>query len=108
MAKTSDKKDQATVRDYKVIVKPVLTEKASGIGRGDGGGVVFKVDRRATKTEIKAAIERIFNVEVEAVRTVSYLGKKKRTNRSVGHRAAFKKAYITLREGQSIDIVEGL
>jgi large subunit ribosomal protein L23 len=109
MAKTKEsQKPAAGLHDYQVIRGPVITEKASTVGKVNGGGVVFKVDMKATKTEIKEAIERIFKVEVEAVRTTSYLGKMKRTNRSVGRRKNFKKAYVTLKEGQSIDLVEGL
>ncbi|RMG42788.1 MAG: 50S ribosomal protein L23 [Candidatus Dadabacteria bacterium] len=102
-----NKKEPASVNDYKVIQRPVITEKSSLAGE-DGRTVVFKVARSATKTDIRRAIERAFKVEVVAVRTANYLGKLKRTTRSAGHRAAFKKAYVTLKEGHSIDIVEGL
>lgn len=99
---------KARVSDYQTILRPMITEKGSSVGDGAGGGVAFRVHTGATKTEIKEAIERIFNVEVKSVRTCNYMGKKKRTSRSVGRRAAFKKAYVTLKEGHTIDIVEGL
>lgn len=95
------------ISDFAIIEKPVITEKGTSIG-GATGGVVFRVDRRVGKTEIKAAIERIFKVKVDKVRTVNYQGKKKRTMRSIGHRAAFKKAYVTLKEGYTINLVEGV
>ena len=98
----------ARVRDYQVIVRPLITEKGSSIGGGSSGGVAFRVNRQATKPQIREAVERIFKVEVKAVRTCNYQGKVKRTNRSTGRRAHFKKAYVTLKEGQTIDIVEGL
>lgn len=104
-----DKKEKlASVADYATLLKPVITEKSSLVGSSQGGGVVFRVDRRATKTDVKHAVERIFNVEVDKVRTVSYLGKMKRTARTVGRRVNFKKAYVTLKPGFSIDLVEGV
>jgi large subunit ribosomal protein L23 len=68
----------------------------------------MKVDPRATKSEIRQAVERVFSVKVDAVRTCTFLGKTKRTARGVGRRAGFKKAYVTLAEGSKIDLVEGL
>ena len=98
---------EARVRDYSVLVRPLITEKTSIIG-STSNSVVFVVDRDATKTDIREAVERIFSVKVESVRTVNMLGKVKRTARSVGRRAHAKKAYVTLKEGQSINVVEGL
>ncbi len=93
--------------DYAVLLKPVVTEKSSLIG-GQGGGVVFHVCRSSTKIEIREAIERIFKVEVSGVRTSNSLGKMKRTKGDAGRRSSFKKAYVTLKQGHTIDIVEGL
>lgn len=101
-------KNKAKVGDYQTILRPLITEKGSSIGDGSSGGVAFRVHPDATKLEIKDAIERIFDVEVQAVRTCNYLGKVKRTSRSSGRRPNFKKAYVTLKEGHTIDIVEGL
>jgi large subunit ribosomal protein L23 len=93
--------------DFGVLIRPVVTEKSSLVG-GGGGGIVFKVRKGSSKTEIKEAVERIFKVEVASVRTVNTRGKLKRTTRNVGKRADQKKAYISLKEGHTIDIVEGL
>lgn len=93
--------------DYRVIIRPVITEKSALMG-SSSNGAVFMVDPRATKTEIRNAVERIFGVQVVAVRTVNHSGKPKRTTGHIGRRDAYKKAYITLKEGQRIDIVEGV
>ena len=103
MAKKKKTESTASLRDYAILERPVITEKAAAEGM-----IVLKVDSRATKTEIKKAAERIFNVGVEAVRTVNVLGKPKRTARSVGRRASFKKAYITLKAGETVDLLEGI
>lgn len=97
----------ATPWHFALIQKPVVTEKASLVS-GDRNRVVFKVDRDATKTDIKEAIEKVFGVKVAKVRTVNLLGKVKRTTRGTGRRASFKKAYITLKEGETINLVEGV
>ena len=110
MAK-KDKKDvaatsaSATVKDYGVLLSPVITEKGAAGGEAT---VVFKVDPRASKCDIRGAVERIFSVKVAGIRTCSYLGKLKRTARSIGRRAGYKKAYVTLAEGSKIDLVEGV
>lgn len=96
-----------TAADYGVLVKPVITEKSSMVS-GAQATVVFKVDARANKHQIRNAIERVFKTRVDAVRTCTYKGKLKRTTRSIGRRAGFKKAYITLKPGHTIDLVEGL
>jgi large subunit ribosomal protein L23 len=111
MALLKKKKDtmvEPRISDYALLERPVITEKASSIGGENRGGVTFRVDRRATKDQIREAIERVFKVKVDHVRTVNYQGKKKRTMRSVGRRAAFKKAYVTLQEGHTINVVEGV
>ena len=67
---------------------------------------VFKVDQRANKLEIKAAVERLFGKKVAAVRTCNYAGKKKRERRSdFGRTASWKKAIVKLKEGETIDLV---
>lgn len=105
--KGQDSNAPANVSDYSLVLSPMITEKTSLVG-GTGNRVVFKVDRRVTKTEIKAAVQRIFKVTVTDVNTVNYLGKPKRTSRSEGRRTAYKKAYVTLQEGQTINVIEGL
>ena len=93
--------------DYSVLQSPVITEKSARSG-SEGNSVVFHVAREASKTDIREAVERIYKVQVRGVRTVNYMGKVKRARTSLGRRAAFKKAYVSLKEGQSIDVVEGL
>lgn len=105
--KSKDSKGIASAKAFTVLRKPIITEKTSVVGAA-GDVVVFKVDRNATKTDIKDAVERIFNKTVIAVRTANILGKPKRTQKSSGRRAAYKKAYVKLAEGQTIDLVEGL
>lgn len=109
-SKKKGKADTVTpsVKNYSVFLSPVITEKSSTLGGGAGSVIAFKVDPRASKSEIKTAVEKVFKVEVQKVRTTNYLGKVKRTARSIGRRAQFKKAYITLKTGHTIDIVEGL
>jgi large subunit ribosomal protein L23 len=106
-AAESKTKPTAAPTDYKILLSPRITEK-SAVVSSDQRRAVFEVDRRASKDEIKKAVEKIFNVKVEHVRTCNYMGKIKRTTRSVGRRAAFKKAYVTVKEGQTINIVEGV
>ena len=68
---------------------------------------MFKVATDASKAEIKAAVEKLFEVKVEAVRTLNVAGKTKRTGARMGRRSDWKKAYVTLVEGQDIDFVGG-
>ncbi|MCB9029814.1 MAG: 50S ribosomal protein L23 [Deltaproteobacteria bacterium] len=95
------------ITEFGRIVEPIITEKTSYIGQS-GNRFAFKVAKTASKTEIKDAVEKIFNVHVEDVNTINVLGKRKRTRRQVGRRASFKKAYVTLKEGETISVVEGL
>ena len=89
---------------YLEIVKaPVITEKAANLGQNEGK-YVFKVDPKANKTEIKQAIEKLFNVKVQEVRTVNVKPKKRRVGRYAGLTNRSKKAIVTLAEGQSIEL----
>lgn len=100
---------KVSLSDYACILSPVVTEKSSILQGAEGGSVVaFFVDRRADKFKIKGAIERIFEVEVAAVRTCNRMGKLKRTTRAVGRTKQYKKAYVTLKPGFSIGIIEGV
>jgi len=91
---------------YEIIKRPIITEKATQLA--DQRVYVFEVDRRANKIEIKKAIERIYNVEVEKVRTVNMKPKYGRWGRRVvKRRGAWKKAYVKLKEGYSIELFEG-
>ena len=88
-----------------IILAPVVSEKSYNLI--DEGKYTFIVDPRSNKTEIKNAIEKIFNVKVEAVNTVSRIGKTRRTRFGMGKRANSKRAIVSLAEGQRIDIFGG-
>jgi large subunit ribosomal protein L23 len=107
MARKKKEVVTAAPKDFETLRSPVITEKSSVVG-AEGNTVVFKIDERATKLDVRAAVERVYNVKVKAVRTVNVLGKVKRSARSMGRRASSKKAYVTLQKGQTINIVEGL
>ncbi|ASZ08885.1 50S ribosomal protein L23 [Mesoplasma chauliocola] len=89
-----------------VIKKPVLTEK-SFLGHANGV-YTFLVDRKANKVQIKKTFEEIFEVKVESVRTMNYDGKEKRMGRFVGKTNNYKKAIITLKDGETLDILSDL
>jgi large subunit ribosomal protein L23 len=105
MAKKVPQKSNATAKDYSIILAPVVTEKTALLGNG-GNTVSFKVAKKATKDEIKLAVERIFGKEVADVRTANYLGKPKRRAKSMGTTASYKKATVTLKAGQTIEVVQ--
>ncbi|MEJ2365761.1 MAG: 50S ribosomal protein L23 [Deltaproteobacteria bacterium] len=92
---------------YKIIKRPLITEKSTII-KEMNNQLAFEVDRRANKIEIKKAVERIFKVQVEDVRTMNYQGKRKRLGRTEGRRRHWKKAVVTLSPGGSIDLFEGV
>lgn len=89
-------------RLYKVLVGPVISEKAS-IAAEQGNQVVFKVAKDADKREIKKAVESLFKVSVESVRVLNRKGKTKRTRYGLGRQSDLKKAYVRLAEGQDIN-----
>ncbi len=107
MAKKKATPAKAKVGDYGILLSPVITEKSALVG-ATGQTVSFRVDPRASKDEIRGAVERVFSVKVEGVRTCRFIGKTKRTAKGMGKRAGFKKAYVTLAQGSKIDLVEGL
>lgn len=88
-------------RLYKVLLGPVISEKAS-IAAEQGNQVVFKVAKDADKREIKKAVESLFKVSVESVRVLNRKGKTKRTRYGLGRQSDVKKAYVRLAEGQDI------
>lgn len=98
------KKQAAAVdlRHYDVILAPHITEKATLLS--ENNAVVFKVANDATKPEIKAAVEALFGVSVKGVNTIVQKGKVKRWKGKPYQRSDFKKAIVTLAEGQSIDV----
>ena len=85
-----------------VLVEPIISEKASAVAEKHNQ-VLFKVLRNATKPEIKAAVELMFKVEVDAVRTVNQRGKEKKFGRSIGRRDHIKKAYVSLKKGHELN-----
>ena len=89
-------------RLFKVILAPVISEKTTRIAEL-GNQVVFKVVKDANKADIKAAVEKMFDVKVDAVRVLNVKGKTKRTRFGLGRRSDWKKAYVSLAEGQEID-----
>lgn len=91
---------------YDLIKKPVITEKATMAS--EAGAVVFEVAMDATKPQIKAAVEGVFGVKVKAVNTTITKGKSKRFRGRAGERSDKKKAYVTLEEGNTIDVSTGL
>jgi large subunit ribosomal protein L23 len=94
------------LRHYDVIVSPVITEKSTMAS--ENNQVVFNVARKASKPEIKAAIEALFGVKVTGVNTLLRKGKVKRFRGTIGQQSDVKKAIVTLADGQSIDVATGL
>lgn len=94
------------LRHYDVIVSPAITEKSTLVS--EQNQVVFNVARSASKPEIKAAVEALFGVKVTAVNTLLRKGKTRRFRGIAGKQSDVKKAYVTLAEGQSIDVSTGL
>ena len=89
-------------RLMQVLVAPIVSEKATRVAE-DNNTVMFKVLRDASKPEIKAAVELLFNVEVAAVAVANQKGKVKRTARGMGRRDHVRKAFVTLKEGQELN-----
>ena len=94
------------LRHYDTIVSPIITEKSTIAS--ENNQVVFRVADRATKPEIKAAVEALFKVKVTAVNTLIRKGKTKRFRGIPGKQRDFKKAIVTLADGYSIDVTTGL
>jgi large subunit ribosomal protein L23 len=86
---------------YDIIRRPVITEKGLTLKDNDQT-LCFEVSNRATKTQIKEAIERIFKVKVDHVRTMNVPGKERRRGKFTGYRPDWKKAYVTLRDGEKM------
>ena len=102
------KKQQAApdARHYDIVLAPHITEKSTMLS--EANAVVFRVAPKATKPEIKAAVEALFNVKVANVNTIVSKGKTKRWKGAPYRRSDVKKAIVTLAEGQSIDVTEGV
>ncbi len=92
---------------YQVLLRPLVTEKSS-LASAYANMTVFEVHPQANKNEIKRAVEKAFSVKVKSVRTQNVPGKLKRIRNRVGHQKSWKKAYVKLAEGETIDLVDGL
>jgi large subunit ribosomal protein L23 len=86
---------------YSVIRRPVITEKGLGVKETEGT-LVFEVATGATKTEVKQAVEALFKVKVDSVRTANFLGKERRRGKFSGFRPDWKKAYVRLKSGEKM------
>lgn len=93
------------MNDYQVIIRPLITEKNTILM--EMNKYSFEVDRRSTKEQIRRAIENIFEVTVTGVHTINVRGKMRRRGRRVGYQRDWKKAIVTLAEGDRIDLFEG-
>ncbi len=100
------KDKQVDTRHYDVILSPHITEKATLLS--EHNAVVFRVAESATKPDIKAAVEALFDVKVTGVNTLTQKGKTKRWKGRPYKRSDVKKAIVTLAEGQSIDVTSGV
>ena len=92
---------------YRIIRRPLVTEKGTTL-KEQNNQLVFEVDLDANKSEVKKAVERLFKVTVLSVQTQNRLGKRKRLGKSVGRRKHWKKAIVTLKQGDRVDFFEGV
>jgi len=95
------------LEEYQIIRRPIVTEKGS-ILKEENNQLIFEVNLSANKSEIKKAVEKLFKVTVLSVRTQNRQGKRKRLGKSLGRRKHWKKAIVTLKEGNRIDFFEGV
>ena len=86
---------------YQIIRKPLITEKGLGVKETEAT-LVFQVASKATKTEIKEAVQSIFKVKVDSVRTANFVGKERRRGKFTGYRPDWKKAYVRLKAGEKM------
>ena len=92
---------------YQIIRRPVITEKGLSVKENEGT-LVFEVAGKATKTEVREAVQKIFKVKVDSVRTANFQGKERRRGKFAGYRPDWKKAYVRLREGEKMpEFLEG-
>ena len=95
-----------TERNYDILLGPIITEKGTRLS--EHGQIVFKVRLDANKAQIRKAVEGLFDVKVTKVNTIRVTGKTKIFRQTVGRRSNYKKAIVTLSEGQNIDYLSGL
>ena len=88
-----------------ILIRPIVTEKSTALM--EQGTYTFRVPLAATKIQIRQAVEQIFKVKVQAVNTMRYEGKLKRMGRTQGRRSDWKKAVVTLKPGEAIELFEG-
>lgn len=88
-----------------ILIRPIVTEKSTALM--EQGKYIFRVPLAATKIQIRQAVEQIFKVKVQAVNTMRYEGKLKRMGRTQGRRSDWKKAVVTLKPGEAIELFEG-
>ena len=86
---------------YQIIRKPIITEKGLGVKETEAT-LVFQVASKATKTEIKEAVQSIFKVKVDSVRTANFVGKERRRGKFTGYRPDWKKAYVRLKASEKM------
>ena len=92
--------------NYDTLLSPIITEKSTLVA--EENKIIFRVPLTATKPDIKEAVENLFKVDVTKVNTILVKGKTKRFRGQLGRRSDFKKAIVTLKDGQSVDITTGL
>ena len=92
---------------YDVIKKPLITEKGTRL-KEENNSIVLQVSTEANKMDIKRAVETVFKVKVAEVRTITFKGKKKRLGARQGVRSDWKKAVVTLKEGETVEYLEGV
>ena len=92
---------------HQIIKRPLITEKSNRL-KEEGNQISFVVDPKASKIEIRQAVEKLFKVKVRRVQTMNLVGKRKRVGRFFGWKSDWKKAIVTLREGDRIEFFEGV
>lgn len=90
---------------HDVLIRPLLTEKITAI-REVKNGIAFAVHRQATRIDIRRAVEKVFSVKVASVNVMNVRGKKKRQGRFSGKRSDWRKAFITLKKGEKVELYE--
>ncbi|MCX5863133.1 MAG: 50S ribosomal protein L23 [Deltaproteobacteria bacterium] len=95
------------MEEYKIIRRPIVTEKGTVL-KDENNQLIFEVDPESNKSEIRKAVEKLFKVKVLSVRTQNRSGKRKRLGRTAGRRRNWKKAIVSLREGDRVDFFEGV
>lgn len=93
-------------RPQDILIRPLITEESS-ILQAEQNKYTFEVDPASTKIDIRRAVEEMFDVSVKSVRTMNVLGKDRRVGRRTGRRPDWKKAIVTLHEGEALDLYEG-